>query len=170
MRSRIVFRRTAQETERSLLEFDFFLAGRGVIAEEHLHPVQHERFEVIAGQVKGLVAGRARTAGPGDEVTVPPGVRHAWWNAGDETAHLRVQFRPALATETLFETFFALARSGRTDERGVPNLFWVAVLLTAHPNEMYPAFIPVPLLKALFTLTAPIGRALGYRADYGCAT
>src|SRR5437867_2195124 len=111
------FRAVAHETGGSLLEFDFYLRAGGVIAVDHLHPRQEERFEVISGLMRGHVGGRPETVGPGGTSVVAPGVPHAWWNAGDGDAHLRVQFRPALRTEELFEAVFALGREGRTGRR-----------------------------------------------------
>jgi quercetin dioxygenase-like cupin family protein len=166
MRGRLVFRKTAAETGGELLEFEFFLEPRGVIAEEHVHPRQEERMEVLAGSVRGRVAGKEATAKAGEIVVMPPGRPHVWWNDGDTETHLRVEFRPALNTEELFETFFGLARDGKTKANGVPKILQMAVLLNEHKNEVYPAKVPVPLMKALVTVLAPVGRLRGYKAHY----
>jgi quercetin dioxygenase-like cupin family protein len=166
MKGRLVFVETARDTNGELLEFEFFLQPGGVIAEEHLHPKQEERMEVIAGKMRGRLDGTERTAEAGEVVVVPPGTPHAWWNDGEGEAHLRVQFRPALNTEQQMETFFGLARDGKTNDRGVPNLLRIAVLLNEHKDEVYPAKLPIPVLKGLFVVLAPIGRLLGYRAHY----
>lgn len=166
MRGRLVFRQTAAETGGELLQFEFFLESHGVIAEEHVHPRQEERMEVLAGSVRGRVAGEERTATAGDSVVMPPGRRHVWWNDGEEQAHLRVEFRPALNTEEMFETFFGLARDGKTKKNGVPSILQMAVLLNEHKDEVYPAKVPIPLMKALVKVLAPVGRLRGYKAHY----
>ena len=40
---------------------------------------------------------------------------------------VRVELRPALDTETFFETFFGLGRDGKTNARGIPGLLQIAV-------------------------------------------
>ena len=166
MRSRIVFRKTAAETNGEFLEFDFFIEPGGTIARAHRHPRQDERFEVIAGRVRGRVRDEERTADTGDVVEMPRGVPHLWWNDGDVETHLRVRFRPALDTETFFETAFGLARDGKTGPNGIPRPLQLAVLLAAHPGEFCPAAVPIPVLKLFVAVFAPIGRMLGYRARY----
>jgi Cupin domain len=57
-------------------------------------------------------------AGSGEVVVVPPGVPHDFANVGDEPALVRVDIRPALKMEQLFETAVALAEQGRTMMNG----------------------------------------------------
>ena len=162
MGARIVFQTTAADSGGQLLAFDFFLRPGGVIAKAHLHPRQEERFTVRSGRVRGRVDGRMFTAGPGDLHVTPPGTRHVWWNDSDEEAHLFVEFRPALATEALFEEIFRLAAEGKTNRKGLPSPLRMAVLLSQHEDEFYPASPPLPVVKAAVALAAPIGRLLGY--------
>jgi len=166
MRSRIVFRKTAAETNGEFLEYDFFIEPGGAIARAHRHPRQDERFEVIAGRVRGRVRDNERTADTGDVVEVPRGVPHFWWNDADVETHLRVRFAPALDTETFYETAFGLARDGKTGPNGIPRPLQLAVLLAAHPGEFCPAKVPIPVLNFLVTVFAPIGRLFGYKARY----
>jgi hypothetical protein len=55
-------------------------------------------------------------AGPGTVVVVPPGIRHDFANAGDEEALVRVEIRPALKMEQLFETAIALEFARKQSE------------------------------------------------------
>jgi len=50
-----------------------------------------EQFTVLRGRVDFRLNGKERTAEPGSEVHVPAGVRHDWWNAGEEEALVRVE-------------------------------------------------------------------------------
>jgi quercetin dioxygenase-like cupin family protein len=163
MGARIRFCRVARDTGGSLLEFDFFLQPGGVVATDHLHPHQHERFEVLWGAMHGHVGGQPHVVVAGEDSVVAAGVPHAWRNAGDGEAHLRVQFRPALDTEDMFEAVFALAREGRTDHRGVPALPHRLAMLAAFPHEFRPAGMPRPVHRALVVLFAPLGRRLRQR-------
>lgn len=66
--------------------------------------------------------GRKRVlARPGDVVVVPPGMPHGFANAGAEPALVRVNIRPALRMEQLFETAVGLAEQGRTMMKGIPR-------------------------------------------------
>jgi quercetin dioxygenase-like cupin family protein len=163
MGARIEFRTTAEDSDGSLLEFDFFLAPDGVVATDHLHPHQQERFEVIAGVMRGRVDGREQTLGPGGASVVEPGVEHGWRNAGREEAHLRVRFEPALRTEDLFETVFALGAAGRTDERGVPRFPLRLAMLAAFPDEVIPAGMPRLVHRIVVRVLGRAGRRLRAR-------
>jgi quercetin dioxygenase-like cupin family protein len=162
MGGRLHFRRLGTAVG-ELLEFDFFLRPGGVIAVEHLHPHQEERFEVISGAVQGEVDGEPQTVVAGGTSIVPAGVPHAWWNAADGETHLRVQFRPALRTASLFEAAFALARDGRTNDSGVPRFPERLAFLAAFPDEMRPAGMPARVQSLLVFALMPFGRRLRRR-------
>ena len=48
----------------------------------HVHPAMEERFVVHEGRCQFLAGRRWTEAGPGDEVLVPAGTRHAFRNRG----------------------------------------------------------------------------------------
>lgn len=165
--TRLVFRKTAADTDGELLRFEQFVRGGTPEVPEHLHPRQRERFVVLAGQMGARAAGREVVLGPGEELTIPPGTPHTFWNAGDDELHHVVELRPALDSETFFETVFGLQRDGRLPAEGdarVPNVLQGALLVTAYGN--YLARPPVALQKALFPPLALLGRLLGLRASY----
>jgi hypothetical protein len=75
--------------------------------------------------------------------------------------------RPALNSETFFETAYGLARDGKTDENGSYNLLQQAVTLTGiNKGEIYLASPPVAVPKALLAAIAPVGWVLGYKDHY----
>jgi len=158
MGGRLIFREIGSETGESLLEFDFFLRPGGVIIAAHTHPHQEERFEVISGAVRGHVDGEPQSVAAGGKSVVAAGVEHAWWNAADVETHLRVQFRPALRTAEFFETAFALARDGRTNDSGVPRFPERFLLLGAYPKEFRPAGMPALVHRVAARILAPFGR------------
>ena len=69
------------------------------------------------------------TAGPGEMVVVPAGVKHHFANAGDTDALVRVGIRPALRMERLFETAVDLAERGRTMLGGIPKPLDLALFI-----------------------------------------
>ena len=148
----LVFRRTAADTNGELLEFDWcFPAGGSVPA--HVHRGQEERFEVLSGHAWFRVAGRRLAADAGGEVAVPPGKVHRWGNAGADELWARIQFRPALRTEQLFETLFAFADSNRR-----PNPLQLALLLDEFRDEMQLPWMPARMQRALVAPLAALGR------------
>jgi quercetin dioxygenase-like cupin family protein len=163
---RIVFRKRARDTGGELFEMDLYLAPGGFIAAPHVHPNQEERFEIRGTPVMFRVAGKERLYQPGEVATVPAGTPHVWWNPSHGEAATLVQFRPALDTETFFETFFGLAADGKVGKNGLPNPLQMMVLAREYRHEMQ---LPRPaqtVLGPIAMLLAPVGRALGYRGRY----
>jgi hypothetical protein len=69
---RIVFRKTASDTNGELLAFELFLAPDGHVPGAHVHPQQEERFEVVKGTMKfrkGLKTVFARAGDTVDRTT-----------------------------------------------------------------------------------------------------
>lgn len=159
--ARIVFRKTARNTNGELLQFDLFFKRHLIGGARLIHPRQEMRFEVVSGMVRSPVGGKEQSLSAGQVVVVPPGVPHSFRNDGDEEAHVLVDFRPALKLETFFETVFGLARDGKTTRRGTPNLLQTALLAREH--EFFFAGPPIVLQRALIAVLAPIARLLGYR-------
>lgn len=158
---------SAQETNGAVLQMDFFMRPYGFVAAEHIHPYQEERFKILAGTLHFHVAGRTQVLEAGQALVVPAGTPHKWWNAGAIEGHVLIEFRPAMQTQFFFETLFGLARDGKTDQHGRPNLFQIAVLAPAYRNEMQPAaWLDKLLFKMLLPVLAPLGRRLGYKARY----
>ncbi|MGH2851567.1 MAG: cupin domain-containing protein [Solirubrobacteraceae bacterium] len=164
---RVRFVETASDTrgERLVIEVSMRPAGR--IAAAHVHSRQEERFTVLAGAIRMVLAGRTRSAAEGETVVVAPGVAHTWWNDGVGVAQVRVEFRPALDTETFFETFFGLARDEKTNRKGMPNLLR-SLVLVADLGDSCPCLPrpPPPVQRLVARALAPIGRLAGYRAVY----
>jgi quercetin dioxygenase-like cupin family protein len=95
---RIVIRTSGAETGGRLLVFDLFLPPAARVPARHVRPVQAEQFTLLAGRMRCVVGRRTILAAPGDTVLVPPGTPHWFGNAGPDTAHVRVEARPAPST------------------------------------------------------------------------
>jgi quercetin dioxygenase-like cupin family protein len=163
---RITFRKTAADTNGELLEIDLELAPDGHVPGKHVHPSQEERFEVISGSMKFKMGRKTVVAEAGDVVTVPAGVVHAFQNGGDETALVRVQVRPALKMEQLFETAVALANEGRTTSKGMPKPLDLALFVREYADEVQGAFPPVWVQQATMAPLAWIARKRGHAERY----
>jgi quercetin dioxygenase-like cupin family protein len=163
----IVFRQTAQDTSGELLRFELVVSPRGG-NPLHVHPHQQEHFKALSGTLGVQVGDMHRSLEEGEEAVVPPGTPHRWWNAAvDEEARVLIELRPALNTEIFFETLYGLARDGKTDENGVPNLLQQAVTLNGvNKGEIYLASPPIPVQKVFLAALAPVGKLLGYKDHY----
>ena len=163
-RTRILFKKTAQDTAGALLQFEQFVQPHAPATVYHVHPKQSEFFRVVSGKMGVRVNGKTQILEAGSEVTVPPNTPHAMWNASEEELHQVIELRPAFRSETFFETIVGLERDGKLPERGAPNLLQIALVLLAFDNPLAqpPRFIQLPL----FGLLAGIGRLLGYRSWY----
>jgi len=164
---RITWVETARSTAGERLVFELRLRPAAAVAAEHRHIRQEEDFTVLDGTVQFELAGRERMVGEGGKITVPAGVAHRWWNAGEDEARVRVALCPALDSETFFETFFGLARDGKTNAKGIPGLLQIAVVFRdlgdSCPQLVKP---PVAVQRGLFAVLAPIGRLVGRQATY----
>jgi mannose-6-phosphate isomerase-like protein (cupin superfamily) len=139
---RFIFSQTAADTGGELLAVEFVVAPDGRVPGAHVHPVQEERFEVVRGIMRFKRGRETVVAGPGETVVVPAGTAHRFANAGDEPAVLRIEVRPALRMEQLWETVAALAAEGRTFRSGLPRPLDLAVFMREFEQEVRAPFAP----------------------------
>jgi len=163
---RITFRETAADTGGELLAIDLELSPDGHVPGMHVHPIQEERFEVTAGTMRFKLGGKKVIAHPGDVVVAPPGVRHKFANAGSEEARARVEVRPALRMEQLFETTVALAEEGRTTRKGLPKPLDLALFVREFEQEVRAAFPPAWVQRVTLAPLAWMARKRGYGRRY----
>lgn len=161
---RVRFIQTAQDTTGQCLRFESSMRSGGFVGAEHVHPRQSSHFQVVAGTARFRVDGRLLDLREGQTLTVIAGTPHRFWNDSPEELRMIVEFRPALRTETLFETFFGLARDGKVMGESIRNPLQDAVVLDEFFDESHPTQ-PAWLLRVRRML-APLGRRLGYRAIY----
>lgn len=162
---RFVFRTTAEETGGELLAFELEVPPGGHVPGGHVHPAQEERFEVTSGTMRFKKGLRWVTAESGDEVVVPAGTAHRFANAGRSRARVRVEVRPALRMEELFETVTALAREGRTFASGLPRPLDLALFMHEFEPEVQAPMAP-GLVHAVMAPLVWIARRRGLEARY----
>ena len=156
---RFTFTHTAATTDGELLAFDFALRPGGAVPMPHVHPIQTERFEVVAGRMRFRVGLRTRIAEPGDVVEVGPGVVHAFANAGDDEARLRIEVRPALDMEQMFVEVVEMAQAGRMGRRGLPrNPFALASLARRYARVAHAPLLSARLQRVLLAPLAALAR------------
>jgi quercetin dioxygenase-like cupin family protein len=159
---RFTFTDTAATTGGELLAFDLGLRPGGAVPVPHVHPIQTERFEVVAGRMRFRVGLRTLVAEPGDVVEVQPGVIHSFANAGEDEARVRVEVRPALAMEEMLAEVVAMAEAGLMTRRGLPRkLRDLAALARKYDQEAHAPFLSVGMQRVLLApLLVAAGRPL----------
>ena len=124
----------------------------------HIHPLQEERFEIIAGSARFLIGDREVVLQAGQTAVVPPNTVHHWMALGGKPVHVKAEYSPALETGELFHRVYGPL------ERGEINLLQAMVIQTEYEGAVWPAS-PSPLIwRIMAKILAPIGRLLGYKA------
>jgi quercetin dioxygenase-like cupin family protein len=163
---KMTFLLTGADTGGELLRIDMTVRPGGFVAAEHIHPAQEERFQITSGRITLRAADRERHYGPGDTITIPPGVPHAWWNSGGDDLRVTLDFRPAGRFAEFITTFFALARAGKTNRRGLPtNPLQLAATFAEYRDVIHGTMPPWAVQQVLFALLGPVARLFGYQAD-----
>lgn len=162
----VTFLQTADQTSDQLLKIEY-----GVEKSEnkpsiplHKHLKCEERFEVIIGHLGVVLDGERRVLEAGEQVLIPPGTPHTFWNAGQGELRFITDVRPPGELQTYWETVFGLAQDGKVGRNGLPNLLQLAVV--APYADSYDPKAPVAVTKALVAVLGRIGRLLGYKAKY----
>jgi quercetin dioxygenase-like cupin family protein len=162
----MIFRKTGKETDGALLEIECFNRKSDQLEPIHVHPKQESSCEVLSGKLHFLVDGKELIIAAGERIVIPAGVPHRFWNEDTEEAHHIQQFSPALNIAGFFETFFALSRDGKLNDKGIPNFFHASVIMLKYKNEIRVTSPPWTIQYLTYLLLAPIGRLMGYHADY----
>ena len=161
---RAVVREGSEDTNGERLVVDLYVRPGGAVAGKHVHSYITERFEVLSGTVRFHLNGRDEVAGPGQEVVVPPGAVHDWWNVGEDEAHVLVDIRPAERFELMIQNLHGRANDGKTNARGVPKQLPLALFAREFRREGEFIRPPRNIQRILFGVLAPLARARGYKA------
>ncbi len=157
-----------------MLEYEFkAFCGRGALPP-HYHPQATERFHVLEGRCAWTIGGRQGESGAGEVLTLPANVVHEHpWNIGDTPLRLRQEIEvspPDLARLTASLqgaiTIFGLARDGRVNRQGMPNLLQLAVILAPSMPVTFVQGPPAAVQRVVMSALAVAGRLAGYRAAY----
>lgn len=165
----VTFLQTGAETNGQLLQIEYMVSRPEQplqVIPLHVHSQVTERFTVVSGKL-GVILGNKKVqqiVAPGEVVDVPPGVPHAFWNAGDGELRFLTDIEPGGQLQTYWETAFGLAVDGKVNEQGVPHFWQIAVLFPV--MDTYLPQVPMPLQNSVFALLGWVGRLLGYRAEY----
>src|SRR4051812_2438804 len=140
----------------------------------HVHSVCTETFEILKGRARYRLGPETNTARAGQRIVMPPHVPHVhpWSDSAEElhvrhTGHAEVPDLAGLnATVQAAITIQGLAKAGRVNAKGLPNLFQLAVLLASTMPATYLDGPPIVLQRLLFGTLGRVGRLAGYRTAY----
>ena len=81
-------------------------------------------------------------------MTVPAGTRHDWWNAGDGDAGVLVELSPPEPRfEAMIATLFGLGNAGKTNAKGMPDPFQLALIAREFADVIQFTKPPAPDLQ-----------------------
>lgn len=158
---RIIIRQSGAQTGGKLLAFDLYLPPGGHVPARHAHPAQQETFTVVEGQMRFRLGRRTIIAQPGQTIAIPVGVAHWFGNAGTQVAHARVEVRPALRMQELFETTEALGQATPERSAWLTRVAGLARIVLEFQREVAVPDVPAPLVRLALAPLASLGR----RAD-----
>lgn len=130
----------------------------------HVHPEAEERFLVRSGRLKVVIRGVEHIVEAGETAIIPKGEPHYFLNDSQGPMRATVEFRPAQSFTQFFENFASAAerRPEWFSKKGDPHLLLIAVTLSAYPDHLYLAGVPIWLQRMIFSLLAPVARWRGY--------
>ena len=166
---RVRYLETAEDTDGASARFEMWLApppaSHGPM--RHVHPKQDEYLEVRDGTLGVWHDGDTRRLPPGESVTIPAGEPHRFWNAGEGELHVVGEVRPGLRTEAFMYVTYGLAADHPATPSGMPlNPLRLAPVIETYDDLLYLSALPIRLQRLGVRALAPIGRLLGYAADY----
>jgi hypothetical protein len=140
----------------------------------HVHTTYTESFAILKGRARYRLGADTLTAVAGDCIVMPPMVPHVHpWSDSAEELHVRqvtdadpADLRGLNAGLQAAITIQALAKAGRVNAKGLPNLLQLGVLIDTTMPATYLAGSPMALQRTLFAVLALIGRAAGYKTSY----
>ncbi len=162
----ITFLQTAGDTNGHLLEMEAVYKSGAAEPAPHFHPLQTEYFTVISGTLTVRVDGVVKTLHSGQLLRINRNQVHSMWNAGTENAVVNWKVQPALDMEVMLRTFTSLANLGRTNKRGIPDIFQLSLTVPRFKHVVRLASPPYGLLWAIFFFIKPIALLRGYKATF----
>ena len=144
----ITILRNGTSTDGAAFEVEAVLPACLTGPPAHRHRVGSETFTVLEGELAVRVGHDRRLLGPGEAITVAPGVTHSFANPGDQPARIRTLESPAGPLEAQFR---AMAEAGR-----VPPLGRLARINVDHDFDFVLHGLPEALQRPLWRFLAAL--------------
>lgn len=129
----------------------------------HVHFHEREEITVKAGTLGAQIGNERVVVQAGETAVLPPGLRHRWWNAGDDPLENSGHAAPVVDLDRFLQALFAVLNASPD---GRPSIFYLAHVLWRHRHTQLIAVPPPPIQKIVFPVLLFIGHILGkYRGS-----
>jgi mannose-6-phosphate isomerase-like protein (cupin superfamily) len=129
----------------------------------HVHFHEHEEIIVKAGTLGAQIGTERVVVQAGGTAVLPAGLRHRWWNAGDDLLENSGHAVPVVDLDRFLQALFAVLNASPD---GRPSIFYLAHVLWRHRDTQLVAVPPPPIQKIVFPILLLIGHILGkYRGS-----
>ena len=156
-------RRVRDAQGQIILKLDGSLPPRASGPPLHVHFLQREEGQVKAGTLAAQVGKEKIVVPAGGSAAFAAGMRHKWWNAGDDPLEFSGQAIPAVDLDRFLQGVFAVLNAS---SNGRPSIFYIAHVLWRHRNSQLIATPPPAIQRIVFPVILFIGRVLGkYRGS-----
>ena len=153
-----VVRERASGAHGERFEMEMVLPAEADPPPAHIHPQQHEDYEVLEGSLDVRIAGRWRTLATGEAATVEPGQPHQFRNGSAAVVRARSIHRPALSFPDYIHRVHALIRAGKLrSPRDPKSLLYISMLFREHADTIAAASPPQ---RGTMAVMAAVGRLL----------
>ena len=162
----ITFLQTAKDTNGKFLEMEATYHSHSKEPVAHYHPFQVEDFTVLSGQLNVIIDGQLKVLKKDDKLHIAANKVHAMWNGTNSKTVVNWKVAPAMNTENLLETMTGLAISGKTNDKGMPGILQVALIVNKYSAVFRLAKPPFVFQKILSIVLTPISYLFCYRPIY----
>jgi mannose-6-phosphate isomerase-like protein (cupin superfamily) len=148
--------RTSAKSGDGVFRFRWTLAADKEGPPEHVHDRERETFAVVSGTLRIWIEDVVRDLGPGDELTVPAGVRHRFLNPGAEAVVVDVSLDGSLQEDVLVPLAY---RFGGREKIGLAGF----CVLVVHDGDVRASRSVSRVKEATFRGLGHLLRAFGVR-------
>ena len=124
----------------------------------HIHAGLRETIVVKAGSLGARIGHEKFVVSPGKTTTIPAGIRHTWWNAGDDLLEVSGRVIPAGDLDRFIQAMFAVLNASAS---GRPSIFYLAHALWRHRHTQTVALPPKAIQRMIFPFVLLLGNVLG---------
>lgn len=161
---KVKFLVTAADSDGRLMRMKLWVNPGGDGPPLHVHPLQHETFTMLKGDLNMTCNGRDFILREGESITVPPNTAHTFWNDSGMEVQALVDISPALKGEFFIESVYSLDVQGKTSRKtGLPNLLQFAALLNESYRGVFVVGPPVFAQKIMAKLVGGFAKLIGYK-------
>lgn len=124
----------------------------------HIHFLEDEEGRVISGTLSAEIGGKKISADAGQNVVLPRGIPHRWWNAGDDALTFEGTVRPGVDLDRYLQAVFEVVNAGPPNR---PSLFYLAHASLRHRRTQTVLVMPALVQAIVFRVAVALGTILG---------